>query len=60
MLIGTLTCSFRVGMREPFLPVSFALLIALLPGIKDRTNSSKHATKLNFRAMGPWKNLDQY
>ena len=52
ILIGTLTSLFRVGMKEPLLPVPSALPIALLPGIKDRTNSSKHATI--SKTSGPW------
>ena len=51
ILIGTLTSLFHVEMKEPLLPVPSALPIALLPGIKDRTKSSKHATK---KTSGPW------
>ena len=45
---------------EELLPVPYVLPTALLPGLEDRSSSSKNATKWNFRAMGPWKNLDQY
>ena len=43
---------------EELLPVPYVLPTALLPHIEDRSN--KNATKWNFRAMGPWKNLEQY
>ena len=45
---------------EELPPVPYVLPTALLSGIEDRSNSNKTATKWNFRAMGPWKNLDQY
>jgi len=50
----------QTASAEELFLVPSALPIALLPGFEDRTNSNKHATKGNFRATSPWKNLNQY